>query len=250
MLARESLIVLVEAESTFTVNVCIRLLLYLAQTYKDYIVENKIDLYSTKEAYIPGPELYVVYTGNRTDVPDSLNLSSLFLGNGKLDMPVKVLHKTGSGDILDQYISFCEIQTAQRKIYGYTQKAIDETIRICKEEGILTPFLASRAKEVMDIMFTLFDQEWVTQVHEENLIKDAMAEGEQIGRQKGRQEAREEARQEGRKEGIQEGKRDGILESLRNVMDSLGLTSEQALSALKVPASERAEYRKLLEPKS
>ena len=76
LLAREAIILLVEAQSTFTVNVCIRLLLYLAQSYKEYIVENDLDLYSAKAALLPVPELYVVYTGSQPDVPAVLKLSA------------------------------------------------------------------------------------------------------------------------------------------------------------------------------
>lgn len=35
------------------------------------------------------------------------------------------------------------------------------TLRICRAEEIPTLFLASREKEVRDIMQTLFDQEWI-----------------------------------------------------------------------------------------
>ena len=59
---------------------------------------------------------------------------------------------------MDQYIRFCEISDEQRKQYGYTMKAVEETLRICCDENILMPFLASRQKEVQDIMLTLFNQ--------------------------------------------------------------------------------------------
>ena len=233
-----TLLVLVEAQSTFTVNVTLRLLMYLAQSYKQYVIEHELDLYSTSPVSIPRPELYMVYTGTEAGRPDTLRLSSLFGGEGSLDLTVQVLRKRGTSDILDQYIRFCEIQVAQRKTYGYTQKAIDETLRLCREEGILTPFLASREKEVKDIMFTLFDQEWVTQVHEKNLIKETA------------KSARQEGIQQGRQEGRLEGRRESTLANLRNLMDSLGLSPDQAMSVLKISPSEQPEYRKHLEPTS
>ena len=39
------------------------MLLYLAATYKEYIDEQKLDLYGSKPVPIPRPELYMVYTG-------------------------------------------------------------------------------------------------------------------------------------------------------------------------------------------
>ena len=47
------------------------------------------------------------------------------------------------------------------------------------------PFLASRQKEVRDIMVTLFDQERVAEIHEYNVAKDARLEGQQEGIEKG-----------------------------------------------------------------
>ena len=92
---------------------------------------------------------------------------------------------------MDQYIRFCEISDEQRKQYGYTIKAVEETLRICCEENILMPFLASRQKEVQDIMVTLFNQERVTEIHEYNLMKEARQQGWQEGWQEGRQEGLE-----------------------------------------------------------
>ena len=87
-------------------------------------------------------------------------------------------------------------------------------------------------------MFTLFDQEWVTQIHEKNLMMETA------------KTAKAEGMAEGKKEGMREGKRNSTLESLQNLMDSLRLEPEQAMSALKIPPSEQPEYRKLLETES
>lgn len=181
---RDKLILLVEAQSKFSINIAIRMLLYLAATYKEYIEEQKLDLYGGKPISIPCPELYMVYTGTQQQVSEVLRLSDLYCRHGAAEIEVKVLRDTGSGTIVDQYIRFCEISDIQRKRHGYTLKAVEETLRICCEESILMPFLASRQKEVSDIMVTLFNQERVTEIHEYNLAKEA--------RQKGREEGREE----------------------------------------------------------
>lgn len=73
---RNRLILLVEAQSTFSVNIALRMLLYLAGTYKEYIEEQKLDLYGSHPVEIPRPELYVVYTGDREEVPETLRLST------------------------------------------------------------------------------------------------------------------------------------------------------------------------------
>ena len=185
---RNRLILLVEAQSTFSVNIALRMLLYLAGTYKEYIEEQKLDLYGSHPVEIPRPELYVVYTGDRKEIPETLRLSDLYQGAGSAEVEVKVLRDDGTGDILDQYVRFCKIADEQREKYGLTQQAIDETIRICIAENVLAPFLASRQKEVLEIMVTLFDQEKIAEIHDYNVAKAARQEGHQLGREEGREE--------------------------------------------------------------
>ena len=182
---RNRLILLVEAQSTFSVNIALRMLLYLAGTYKEYIEEQKLDLYGSHPVEIPRPELYVVYTGGRKEIPETLHLSDLYQGAGSAEVEVKVLRDDGTGDILDQYVWFCKIADEQREKYGLTQQAIDETIRICIAENVLAPFLASRQKEVLEIMVTLFDQEKIAEIHDYNVAKAARQEGHQLGREEG-----------------------------------------------------------------
>lgn len=50
-------------------------------------------------------------------------------------------------------------------------------------------------------------------------------------------------------QGIARGMEQGIAESLRNLMDSLKLTPEQAMDALKIPEAERQKYEALLQQK-
>ena len=212
---RNKLILLVEAQSKFSINIALRMLLYLAATYKEYVEEQKLDLYGSKPVSIPRPELYMVYTGAPRQLPEILRLSDMYDGPGGAEIEIKVLKDTGAGNIVDQYIRFCEISNEQRKQYGYTMKAVEETLRICCEENILMPFLASRQKEVQDIMVTLFNQERVTEIHEYNLVKDA--------------------------------KREGRIETAKSLMNALNLSVEQVLTALKIPKEEHELYRELLE---
>ena len=206
VLVRDRIILLVEAQSTFSVNLALRMLLYLATTYKEYVEEQKLDLYAPKQITVPRPELYVVYTGTQ-DVPDVLRLSDLYDGSGSVEVEVKVLRGDtgGKDDIVYQYVRFCRIADGQRRIHGPTQLAVEATIRQCLEEGILVPILASRQKEV-NIMVTLYDQEKVMEIHDYNTRMVALEEG--IG--KGREEGLVKGREEGREEGLVKGREEGI----------------------------------------
>lgn len=183
---RDKLILLVEAQSTFSENIPLRMLLYLAATYKDYVEEHKLSLYREKKVSIPRPELYVVYTGNKQHVPDELKLSSLFEGDGSVELSVKVLRDDGKGSIVDQYIAFSQIVDEQVKLHGRTDEALYETLRICRERKILKPFLDSREKEVVDIMTTLFDEQKVWEIELYNRREEAREEGREEGREEER----------------------------------------------------------------
>ena len=243
---RDKLILLIEAQSTFSVNIALRLLLYLAATYKEYVEEQKLNLYGTAAVRIPRPELYVVYTGGQTDLPEKLFLSDLYEGKGNAEIEVQVLQGTGCGDIVDQYVRFCKIADEERKKHGRNGKAIEETIRRCLEEDVLAPFLQSRKKEVVEIMVTLFDQEKIMEIHDYHIAEAARQDGLQKGRAEGRTEGRVEGHAEGRAEGMTE----GTLKSLQNLMKNLGLPVEEAMTALGLPEAERSKYHALLQKQS
>ncbi len=49
-------------------------------------------------------------------------------------------------DIISQYVAFTKVYNEQVKKYKRSQKAVTETIRICKDRDVLREFLASREK--------------------------------------------------------------------------------------------------------
>jgi hypothetical protein len=157
----ERLIIFLEAQSTWTVNIIIRVLLYLAQTYHDYFERTNQNLYKGKKVKMPKPELYVVYTGERGDKPDVISLSEEFFDGEKsgIDIKVRVIYENDSDSIINQYIIFSKVYDEQRKKYGRTRQAITETIRICKDRNVLKEYLESREQEVVTIMMSLYDEE-------------------------------------------------------------------------------------------
>ena len=60
----------------------------------------------------------------------------------------------------------------------------------------------------------------------------------------------DKAMEAGMKAGVEVGRKEGaaqtMLNSIKNVMETLGLTIEQAMSALKVPDADRPKYLELL----
>ena len=100
---RDKLILLVEAQSKFSINIALRMLLYLAATYKEYVEEHKLDLYGSKPVSFTGPAITVIYTGAPRQLPEILRLSDMYDRPGGADLEIKVLRDTGAGNIVDQY---------------------------------------------------------------------------------------------------------------------------------------------------
>ncbi len=141
--------------------------MYLIQTYHDYFERTNQNLYKSKKAKMPKPELYVVYVGNQKDIPNEVSLSKEFFGGADIavDVKVKVICESDTDNIINQYIIFSKVYDEQRKKYGRTKKAITETIRICKDRNVLREYLEDREKEVVTIMMSLFDEEQIMKTY-------------------------------------------------------------------------------------
>ena len=156
----EKLLILTEAQSSWTENIAVRILIYLMVTYQDYIRETKQNVYKSKKIKLPYPEMYMVYTGNRKERPETISLAEEFFDgqNAFLDAKVKVLYGSDEGDIISQYVAFTKVYDEQRKLHGRTRKAVTETIRICKDRNVLREYLEEREKEVENIMLAMYDE--------------------------------------------------------------------------------------------
>ena len=207
------MIILVEAQSSWSVNIAIRSVIYLMSSYKNYASENKINLYGSKKAVLPKPELYVIYTGKRGDKPDTISLAKDIFNCDDccIDATIKVIYDSKKGDIINQYKTFTTILTEQINIYGLTKKALAETIKICKNEDILKNYLTKHEQEVITMFDFLFDQDYVKSVYEEEL----------------KEEAREEGRKEARKKDTEE-----AIEKLVHTCKAFGDSKEQTLKRL------------------
>ena len=203
---------LIEAQSSWSPNIALRLMMYLSDTYKEHIKRTRQDSYGSKPVSLPEPELYVLYSGEK-EVPPEISMSQVHWGkdNHFLEVNVKVL-RGGGDDILSQYLEFGEIYYRNRGVYGPTSEAVIKTIQECKEKGILTDYLTEREAEVMDIMTLLFDQETVTELYVES--------------------QKEIARDEGRKEGWDEGRKEEFDRVVEKLMKIQNLTREEAEAIL------------------
>lgn len=193
---RDRLLILVEAQSTWSLNILVRGFLYLAQTWQEYIQETGQNIYKSKKITIPKPELYVLYTGDRKNVPEWIYLSEEFFGEKSdfAELGIRILSCGTNGDIIDQYITFTRVFNAQVKSCGYTREAVKRTIRICKDENVLKEYLEDREKEVVDIMSFLFDDEYIMRLYVRDKVEEAREEAAREARECAKKEAEKQAR--------------------------------------------------------
>ena len=212
MVRGKQLMILVEAQSTWSANIVIRAIIYLMSTYQDYFNANQIQLYGSHKVKMPKPELYVIYTDDKGNHPDVLSLKDEFFPDTDccIDAKVKMIYLQDSDDIIDQYIGFCRVCNEQVALNGRTLKAVKEIIRICRDRNLLKEYLSERETEVEEIMFTLFDQEHVWNIERNNIRAAALAEG--------RVEGLELGITQGRSEGIWENKTQTVLKMFRRNM--------------------------------
>jgi len=167
----DKLMILVEAQSSvWTVNIIVRALMYLAQTWHDYFERTKQNLYKSKKVQMPMPEIYVIFTGERKTRPSEISLSQEFF-DGKecgIDVRVKMIYDGKEGDIINQYVLFTKICNEQMKEHGRTRKAVMEAIRICKDRDALREYLSNRESEVVSIMMVLYDEEEIMRSYVES----------------------------------------------------------------------------------
>ncbi len=204
MTVREKILLMLEGQSRWTMNIIIRIFLYLAHTWNEYIESTRQNRYGSKKLVVPRPELYVIYAGDRKTRPEWIRLSEEFFEGNKdfLEVNVKVLYGEGKDDIISQYVDFTKVYNEQIKLHGKTREAVLETIRICKDRNVLKEYLSGREKEVINIMMGLFDQEKAVEQFGNEKKEEGRAEGRAEGKLEGKKEAAINMKAEGLSEGM------------------------------------------------
>ena len=116
--------------------------MYLIQTYHDYFKRTNQNLYGSKKVNMPTPELYVIFTGERKNIPDTISFSKEFFDGVKIaiDAEVKVLYQENEKDI-----------------------------RVSRKQGTGGKALQARP----DIMMTLFDDEQILKAYAKDIDDNA-----------------------------------------------------------------------------
>jgi len=158
------------SQTTYTTNIVLRILFYLSETLKNYIIDssenkNLNELYNTKPRIIPKIKLFVVYTGDKVMQDHDLHLKDVMVENdiiSDIDMKVRVLCTGSKKSILGQYILFTRVYE------------------------ILKEYLDYRKMEVQEMITAFMTQEEAF----ESFLKDEVRAGEKRGRKEGREEGK------------------------------------------------------------
>ena len=187
---KDEIIILMEAQTTYTTNIVLRILFYLSETLKNYIIDssenkNLNELYNTKPRIIPKIKLFVVYTGDKMMQDHDLHLKDVMVENdiiSDIDMKVRVLCTGNKKSILGQYILFTRVYTKQKKECKDIETAVKNTIEICMNDDILKEYLDYRKMEVQEMITAFMTQEEAF----ESFLKDEVKRGRKEGEEKGK----------------------------------------------------------------
>ncbi|EFM38143.1 hypothetical protein HMPREF0379_2103 [[Eubacterium] yurii subsp. margaretiae ATCC 43715] len=195
---KDEIIILMEAQTTYTTNIVLRILFYLSETLKNYITDssenkNLNELYNTKPRIIPKIKLFVVYTGDKMMQDHDLYLKDVMVENdiiSDIDMKVRVLCTGSKGSILGQYILFTQIYTKQKKECKDIETAVKNTIEICMNDEILKEYLDYRKMEVQEMITAFTTQEEAFESFLKDEVKRGRKEGEKIGEKRGEEKGK------------------------------------------------------------
>lgn len=211
---------------------------------------NERNLFSTQKVCLPKSYFVVFYNGTEAQPERKLFLLSdlyepkeyremLRMTGEQPDLKLKTLVININRGYNEELKKSC------RDLYGYMtyvdkvrelakdhplDRAVEMAIEHCIQHDILVEFLSTHRAEVMSMSIFEYNQE----KHFRQIAEENMAAGWEKGRQVGRAE------------GKAEGQEAATLANLKSLMETLGLTAEQALGALKIPEEERANYIELM----
>jgi hypothetical protein len=193
-----TLIVLIEHQSTINLNMPLRFLLYMARLYEKVISPKAI--YRECRIKIPKPQFIVLYNGPK-DIPDEaeLKLSDAFKDlkdgeNPMLDLTVTVYNVNlgHNEDILkksENLRGYARLVSLMREAVKKVprKKAVKEVIQYCINNQILSTFIAEHASEVENMLLTEWNWGDAKEVWQE--------EADQRGYERGQEETQKEFHQ-------------------------------------------------------
>lgn len=203
---------LYEHQSTYSPNLPVRYLLYVADVYSDYTKD--MNLYGTKAVKLPTPRFVIFYNG-QAEQPDrkELKLSELFSipdADPSLELKAVMLNinKGHNRKLMETCRTLQDYAEYTFRVREYAAEmpldlAVEQAITECISEGILADFLRKNRAEAKKVSIYEYDEE------------------------RHMRQTREEGMEEGYANGFSQGIEQGITRTVINLLKSGLLTDIQ-----------------------
>ena len=203
---------LYEHHSTYSPNLPVRYLLYVADVYSDYTKD--MNLYGTKAVKLPTPRFVIFYNG-QAEQPDrkEVKLSELFSipdADPSLELKAVMLNinKGHNRKLMETCRTLQDYAEYTFRVREYAAEmpldlAVEQAITECISEGILADFLRKNRAEAKKVSIYEYDEE------------------------RHMRQTREEGMEEGYANGFSQGIEQGITQTVINLLKSGLLTDIQ-----------------------
>ena len=203
---------LYEHQSTYSPNMPLRGLIYLARQYEGIIAKSQENIYGSKLVKIPTPEFVIFYNGT-WEQPDrmALYLSDAFTegrGSGCLECTATMfnINRGHNQELMErcrrlwEYSEFiAEVNDNLAKGYSL-KRAITTAMSNCIERGVLADILLVNKAEVMGMLLTEYDEK----KHMKAIRKEGYEDGLEDGIQKGIEQGIEQGIEKGLEQKLEE----------------------------------------------
>ena len=203
---------LYEHQSTYSPNMPLRGLIYLARQYEGLIAKEQENLYGSKLVKIPTPEFVIFYNGTKEQSDQTeLHLSDAFTegrGSGCLECTAQMMNinRGHNKELMEkcrrlwEYAEFIA-EVNDNLAQGYSLKrAITVAMNSCIERDILADVLLANKAEVMGMLLTEYDEK----KHMKAIRKEGYEDGLEEGIQKGIERGIEQGIERGIERGIEQ----------------------------------------------
>lgn len=220
---------LYEHQSTYSPNLPVRYLLYVADVYSDYTKD--MNLYGTKAVKLPTPRFVIFYNG-QAEQPDrkELKLSELFSipdADPSLELKAVMLNinKGHNRKLMETCRTLQDYAEYTFRVREYAAEmpldlAVEQAITECISEGILADFLRKNRAEAKKVSIYEYDEE------------------------RHMRQTREEGMEEGYANGFSQGIEQGITQTVINLLKSGLLTDIQIREITGLDQEQLDELRK------
>ena len=175
-----------EHQSTFSSNMPIRMLLYLAKIYESIIDSGEKSIYQESAVNLPTPKLVVFYNGKK-NIEDIKIQKLSDLVNGKSDVEVNVKMLNINYGHNRELMEKCKpLMEYSKLIYLIRENlengeniydAIDNAIMSLDNDSLIKPFILAHKSEVVSMLFTMENEAREMEKYYNGIKKQAYKEG-------------------------------------------------------------------------